>query len=290
PAGSRTEGLSVSRTGASTGRAKDAYDVTVVGSGHNALVAAAYLARAGRSVLVLERNDRAGGLVRTDELTLPGFKHDGYAASHRLFVTGAAYRDSAADLGKRGLRYLNTDIPTGVSFADGRTGVLYCSLEDSIAEAERLAPGDGAVLRGLVESFGPYVGDVFRLFSLDLASAEATGIMGRLTRSETGAGYSPFVQMLFETARNVVGPLRSPVTRAMLAPWVGHLGRSPDEVGSGIWVVLAVLALMAGGMPTPQGGSERLAEALVRLIGDNGGVVRLGTPVSRILLERGRAV
>jgi phytoene dehydrogenase-like protein len=54
------------------GTTMDGYDIVIIGSGHNALVTAAYLTRAGRSVLVLERNDRPGGLVRTDELTLPG--------------------------------------------------------------------------------------------------------------------------------------------------------------------------------------------------------------------------
>src|SRR5262245_53548732 len=99
-------------------------DVVVVGSGHNALVTAAYLARAGRSVLILEKNDRPGGLVRTEELTLPGFKHDVYSAAHPLFTTGPAYAELGPELSECGLRYLNTDLPTGVSFADGRTGVL----------------------------------------------------------------------------------------------------------------------------------------------------------------------
>src|SRR5262245_4179053 len=119
-------------------------DVVIVGSGHNALITAAYLARAGRSVVVLEKNDRPGGLVRTEELTLPGFKHDVYSAAHPLLITGPAYAELGADLKQRGLHYLNTDLPTGVSFADGRTGVLFRSMEANIAEAERLAPGDGA--------------------------------------------------------------------------------------------------------------------------------------------------
>jgi phytoene dehydrogenase-like protein len=268
----------------------ETYDTIVVGSGHNALVTAAYLTRAGRGVLVLERNDRPGGLVRTDELTLPGFKHDVYSAAHPLFLAGPAYADLAGELGERGLRYLNTDMPTGVSFADGRTAVLFRSLEETIAEAERLAPGDGAVLAGIVESFGPYAGDVFRLFALDLTSPEATEIIARLTGGEGGSGLSPFVRTLFESARSVVAPFRSPLMAALLAPWVVHLGRTPDEVGSGIWVVLVALALMGAGMPIPEGGSERLAQALVRLIEDKGGVVRTGTAVSRILVERGRAV
>ncbi|MFP5285623.1 MAG: NAD(P)-binding protein, partial [Thermoanaerobaculia bacterium] len=54
------------------------FDAIFIGSGHNALISAAYLARAGWSVLVLEKNDRPGGLVRTEELTVPGFLHDVY--------------------------------------------------------------------------------------------------------------------------------------------------------------------------------------------------------------------
>ena len=87
------------------------FDAVFIGSGHNALVAAAYLARAGRSVLVLERNDRPGGFVRTDELTLPGFKHDTFSAAHPLFLTGAAYAELGPELEERGLHYVNTRIP-----------------------------------------------------------------------------------------------------------------------------------------------------------------------------------
>ena len=74
------------------------YDAIFIGSGHNALIAAAYLARAGWSVLVLEKNDRPGGLVRTDELTLPGFKHDTYSSAHPLFLTSAAFADLGVEL------------------------------------------------------------------------------------------------------------------------------------------------------------------------------------------------
>jgi len=76
----------------------------------------------------------------------------------------------------------------------------------------------------------------------------------------------------------------------MLAPWAMHLGRTPDEIGSGVWVILVILALMGGGMAIPEGGSEQLAQALARLITDRGGVIRTNAAVSRILVEHGRAV
>src|SRR3954453_9226794 len=117
------------RTGLERRSGMEKHDIVVIGSGHNALIAAAYLARAGRGVLVLERNDRPGGLVRTEELTLPGFRHDVYSAAHPLLLAGPVWAELGADLEARGLTYVNTDLPTGVSFPDGSTGVLHRSMD-----------------------------------------------------------------------------------------------------------------------------------------------------------------
>jgi phytoene dehydrogenase-like protein len=185
----------------------DKFDVIMIGSGHNALITAAYLTRAGRSVLVLEKNDRPGGFLRTEELTLPDFKHDVYAAAHPLFTTGPAYADLKEDLEAHGLRYLNTNLPTGVSMEDGRTAVLPSSFEDLIAEAERLAPGDGKALAAMFEQLNPFVNDVFGLFNMDLSSPEAAPIIQRLLHHEGGVGYSPFAASLVSTARYTVSSL-----------------------------------------------------------------------------------
>ncbi len=271
---------------------KNTYDVIMIGSGHNALIAAAYLTRAGRSVLILEKNDRPGGFLRTEELTLPGFKHDVYAAAHPLFLTGPAYADFKDALEARGLRYVNTDLPTGVSMENGETAVLSRSSEDLAIEAERLAPGDGAALGRMFEAFAPYAGNVFKLFNLDLSGQPASRIIRELLHNEQsrGNGYSPFAASLFSTARNAVSDFRSPVMRAMLASWVTHLGRTPDEIGSGIWVPLTAMALMGGGMPIPEGGSEMLAKALSQLVQDQGGTIVTGTGAERILVKNGKAV
>jgi phytoene dehydrogenase-like protein len=266
------------------------YDAVFVGSGHNALITAAYLARAGWSVLVLEKNDRPGGLVRTEELTLPGFKHDVYSAAHPLFVTGAAYADLGAELAARGLEYLNTDLPTGVSLPDGRTAVLPRDAGAAVAEFERLSAGDGARFGAMMQEFGAYAGDVFSLFNLDLSSGQAQKTIRGLMDAPDGPGFSEFAAEFMTSARDVLEDrFRSPVAQAMIAPWVMHLGRTPDGANGGFWVPLTLMALMGGGMAVPRGGSEMLARALVRLIRDHGGVVRTDTPVERILVSGGRA-
>ena len=89
-------------------------DHIIVGSGINALVCASMLAGKGAKVLVLERNDRIGGCIRTEEVTAPGFVHDVMATTFVLFITSPAYAALAADLGRHGLEFCHTDTPTGV--------------------------------------------------------------------------------------------------------------------------------------------------------------------------------
>jgi phytoene dehydrogenase-like protein len=267
------------------------YDAIFVGSGHNALITAAYLARAGWSVLVLEKNDRPGGLVRTEELTLPGFLHDTYSAAHPLFLTSQAYVDLGQELAERGLKYLNTDLPTGVSLPDGRTAIFFRELGATVEEIERLAPGDGAAFQRMIEDFGPYAAHIFPLFGLDLSSPAAQPYLRSLFVRPEGGGAAPFASEFLETARDVLTTrFRSPVFPALAAPWIWHLGRTVDGASSGVWVPLTLMALMGGGMAIPEGGSEQLARALVRLIRDHGGDVETDALVERILVKNGEAV
>lgn len=65
------------------------FDIVVAGAGHNSLVAAAYLTKAGLSCLVLEARPRIGGNTATEELTLPGFLHDTCSTAHAIFMERA---------------------------------------------------------------------------------------------------------------------------------------------------------------------------------------------------------
>ncbi len=76
------------------------YDVVFVGSGINSLAGAALLARGGKRVLVLERNDWLGGAIRTAEITEPGFVHEVFASWHPLFTGSAAYAELKDDLAR----------------------------------------------------------------------------------------------------------------------------------------------------------------------------------------------
>src|SRR6478752_7348489 len=119
-----------------------AADYIIVGSGINALVAAAQLGRKGQKVLVLERNDRIGGCIRTEEITAPGFVHDVMATTFVLFITSPAYAALASDLGRHGLEFCHTDHPSGVLLPDGRSAVVTMTRNANGAALDQLAMGD----------------------------------------------------------------------------------------------------------------------------------------------------
>src|SRR5438874_8144965 len=105
------------------------YDAIIVGSGPNGLAAAVTLARAGRSVVVLEANDTPGGGVRSAELTLPGFVHDVCSAIHPLASASPFF--ASVDLASHGLELVHPDIPLVHPIDGGRAGVLHRSVSET---------------------------------------------------------------------------------------------------------------------------------------------------------------
>jgi phytoene dehydrogenase-like protein len=173
---------------------------------------------------------------------------------------------------------------------DGSGAVFHRDLEATAAELDRYAPGDGDLYRRMIGDFGPYAQSLFPLFGMDLSSAEAKPFLETLMVNGEGTGPSAFASDFLRTAREVLSGFRSPLFPALVAPWTMHLGRTPDGANSGPWVPLTLMALMGGGMALPEGGSGKLAEALAKLITDQGGDIRTHSPVEKIVVKNGKAV
>jgi phytoene dehydrogenase-like protein len=102
------------------------HDVVIIGGGHNGLIVAAYLAKAGLDVCVVELQDIVGGCVVTRELTLPGFKHDPAGAIHMMIQANPLlHQDELGLKSKYGLKYVSPDPPGAIVFSDDRALVIY---------------------------------------------------------------------------------------------------------------------------------------------------------------------
>ena len=148
--GRRTPAQLPERTGASR---MNTADVVVIGAGPNSLIGAAYLAAAGLEVVVLEEQPHVGGNTVTEELTLPGFRHDSCSSAHVLIQTNPVIRDDELGLAKHGLRYVHTDPAVVLPLADGRRHRhVSATRSQTAAERARFDPADGeAYLRLLAD-------------------------------------------------------------------------------------------------------------------------------------------
>jgi phytoene dehydrogenase-like protein len=262
------------------------HDVVIVGSGINSLACAALLARAGWDVCVLEQGDRLGGAIRTEEITVPGFRHDVFSAWHPLWVGGAAHALLGDDLGRRGLEYLNTELPTASAFPDGSSAFLLRTIEANAAE---LGP-DGSAWRRAVEGFMPNADLSFGLLGTELWSSAGARLGAKAARRFGRAGLAEFAGNLVMSSRDwLETSFRTERAHGLLAPWVLHTGVGPDAATSGFMNQVIAVAIQEGGMPVPRGGGDRLVEALASLIRDSGGTCETGVEVDSVVVHGGVA-
>jgi phytoene dehydrogenase-like protein len=266
------------------------HDAVIVGSGINSLACAALLARAGWDVRVVERSAHLGGAIRTAELTEPGYLHDVFSAWHPLWVGGAAHAELADELASRGLEYLNTEHPTATLYPDGETAFLLRSADANAAELDRHAPGDGDAWRRALDDILPNADLAFAVLGTELWSKDGLALGLKAYRRLGRRGLVEFSGNVLVTSRDwLTGTFASERAQGLLAPWVLHTGLGPDTAASGFMTQVIAVAIQEGGMPIPRGGGSRLVDALVRLIGDYGGVCETGREVERIVVRDGQA-
>jgi phytoene dehydrogenase-like protein len=250
----------------------------VVGGGPNGLAAAIRLAEAGLAVTVLEAADRPGGAVRTEELTLPGFHHDTFSSVFPAAVASPVF--ARMPLARHGLRWTHPDACYAHPLPGGRAVALYRDIDRTAASLDATHAGDGERWRSfaapLIEGF-----DAVRATML----AGFPPVRGSL-RMLTGLGplgAARFAALLPVSAQRLGRHLfHGEGSRAWLYGSAGHGDVPPTDAGSAIAAVYLNLMGHAVGWPSPQGGAQRLTDALVSYLRELGGEVRLGALVERI--------
>ncbi|MEM6463586.1 MAG: NAD(P)/FAD-dependent oxidoreductase [Pseudomonadota bacterium] len=268
-----------------------AVDHVIIGSGINALVAASLLAKKGSKVLVLERSEIAGGCMRTEELTLPGFHHDVMAATFVLFLTAPSFGELGDDLARHGLEFCHTTDPTAVLRPDGSALVIKTDRAANVSTFNGLQAGDGdrhAEDVGAIEADAPFL---FSILGGQLWSWSMTKMLIGQVRKRGFRGLVNWVGDGMVPARGwLETTYESPLIQALWAPWVLHTGLTPDGTYSGQMGKVIAFALEAAGAPVAKGGSAQAVAAFRSLIEENGGEVRSGIDVDKIIVEDGRAV
>jgi phytoene dehydrogenase-like protein len=251
----------------------------VVGSGPNGLAAAIALLQGGVEVEVREAADWVGGGLHTEELTLPGFRHDVCATVQPLAAGSPFFR--TLDLG---VEWVHPEAPAAHPLDDG-TAVL---LEREIVETADGLGRDGAAYRRLVE---PLVAGYDELAPVVLGRMPPPPRRALRALDSTGAGaVARAVRAALGDARSVAESLfATERARAWFAGHCAHamlpLERRPS---AGFGLTLAVLG-HAVGWPTSRGGASTLAEALAERVRALGGSIVTGSPVDE-LPQDGRLV
>lgn len=258
----------------------EAYDLIVIGGGHNGLVCAAYLARAGLSVCVLERRPVVGGGVITEEVTLPGFKHNTCSNFHGWIHYGPVYKD--LELKRLGAAYIFPDKPFGAAFPDGRGLIFYSNLGRIEEEIGRFSRRDAEAFHQLHEEFTRFK-DYVRSF-LFLPPTPPAAVPALLQGTHDGR---ELLRFMMSNARNIVlERFEDERVRACLLMQITQAGISTDMYGSGMFVPAQVV--LEGGWGLAVGGSGNLALAMRRAVEERGGVVRTGCHVAKLGLNGGR--
>lgn len=245
-------------------------DVVVIGAGHNALICAGYLSRAGLEVLVLEANDSPGGNTRTEELTLPGFAHDSCSSAHVLIQGNPLVRDDELGLvANFGLTYLTTDPAVVTPQPDADVLVMHRDLDGTCDEIARWSPEDATAFRVLVEEWR------------ELAAAH--GRWSSLQPPRDDAATQRYLALRRDNAWDAVhARFRHPVVRSFMLWLAMATIQDPRRSGTGFLPSSLAVGRLDFGWTTPAGGSQALPDALIRCVTAHGGRVVCGAPVTSV--------
>ena len=240
-------------------------DAVIVGAGPNGLAAAITLARAGRSVLVVEGKETIGGGTRSAELTLPGYVHDVCSAIHPLGVASPFFR--GLPLADHGLEWVFPPAAIAHPLDDG-SAIL---VQRSVAATAAQLGGDAAAYRRLM---GPLAADWRNVLGEMLGPLRFPRHPLSMVRFGLPAllPAATLAKMLFRGER----------ARAVFAGMAVHAMLPLERPATAAFGLMLGILAHAVGWPMARGGSQRIADALAAHLRSLGGEIRTGYLVERV--------
>ena len=264
----------------------DTYDIVVAGAGHNSLVAAAYLAKAGFKCLVLEGRPVIGGDTMTEELTLPGFKHDSCSSAHVLIQSSPTLRNDELKLGEYGLEYIFPDPVVHIPFPDGTWITQWRDLERTCDEFAKFSKKDAEAYRHIIADYDA----VKHIFSAASYTPVGFGkpLNDRLAEHPDGKLWQ---RRVAQSAWDIIRDnFEDEHTRAFML-WIAFMTVVPPEQPmTGRLAYSLVNGRQNWSWTVPKCGSGELPKALARLIETYGGTILTDKWIKSLIIEDGKCV
>jgi beta-carotene ketolase (CrtO type) len=274
------------------------YDVVIIGAGHNGLVCAAYLLKAGYSVALLEKRSIPGGAATTEELLpkeAPGFKFNLCAIDHEFIHLGPVVEE--LELEKHGLEYLYCDPVVFCPHPDGKYFLGHKSLDKTCAEIARYSQRDAVKYKEFTDYWQRALGAMIPMFNappksiLDIAgNYDITKIKDLFSVIGSVEKTLDFVRNMLNSGEDILNEwFDSEFLKAPLARLCAELGAPPSQKTLAIGAIMMAMRHNPG-MARPRGGTGALIQALVNCVTSKGGVILTEQHVEKILIDDGKAV
>lgn len=274
------------------------YDVIIIGAGHNGLTCAAYLLKAGYSVLLLEKRSIPGGAATTEEIMpqeAPGFNFNRCAIDHEFIHLGPVVEE--LELHKYGLEYLFCDPVVFCPQPDGRYFLGHKSVSQTCDEIARYSAKDAEKYAAFIDFWQRFINGTIPIFNappksvVDMLGNFNPGQMKDLLSVMGGPNkLLDFIRTMLTSAEDLLNEwFDTEVVKAPLARLASELGAPPSQKNLAIGAMMMAMRHHPG-MARPKGGTGALVQALVKLVQSLGGVILTDQMVKQIIVDEGRAV
>ncbi|MGL5032860.1 MAG: beta-carotene ketolase CrtO [Microcystaceae cyanobacterium] len=275
----------------------ETYDVVIIGAGHNGLVCAAYLLKAGYSVLLLEKRSVPGGAATTEELMpveAPGFQFNRCAIDHEFIFLGPVIQE--LELEKYGLKYLFCDPSVFCPHPNGQSFVAYRSIEKTCAAIAEYSPRDAEKYREFIGYWSQLMAAIQPLFNvppqavLEILLAYNFKSLNQLLKIGGSKNKAlDFIRTMISSPEDILNEwFESEIIKAPLARLAAEIGAPPSQKGTTSGMMMMAMRHNPG-IARPQGGTGALTQALVKLVLAKGGKILTEQQVKRVLVEQNQA-